>query len=97
VTADEALAMLCRTRSIPLDVIRGPSKKTEHYKLRKWIGFELAAAGFNQSEIARAMNKDHSSVCMWFKGGKTRKPMLENAPEPDLLCSCHLQRRQVAW
>lgn len=94
-TADEALAMLCRTRSIPLEVIRGPSRKTEHHKLRRWLGLELAGAGFNQSEIARAMNRDHSSVCFWFKGGKSKFPTVEESPEPDLLCSCHLQRRQV--
>ena len=94
-SASEALAALCHQRCLPLDVIRGPSRKTEHVRLRYWLAKELTDAGFNQSEVARAMSKDPSSVSTALRGGKSQRGFRPIAV-PDVFCSCHLQRQRAA-
>jgi hypothetical protein len=95
VSAAEALAALCHVRCLDLRVIQGPSRKTEHVRLRDWLANELASAGFNQSEIARAMLKHPSSVWSRLNGGKSSKPA-RAIGQPDVFCSCCYQRRRAA-
>lgn len=86
-SAAEALSLLCQERSIPLDVVIGPSRLREHVRLRWWCAKELASAGFGLSEIGRAMNKDHSTVLYGLRGG-VRKRSVSPPAAPDVVCSC---------
>lgn len=90
-SAAEALAMLCHERSLSLEVIRGPSRKREHARLRWRLAYELVAADFNQSEIARAMNKHPSSLSSGLRGGKSRFRKFSPQP-PSVMCSCCRRR-----
>lgn len=85
-SADEALTLMCQAHGLSLDVIRGPSKLTEDMRIRRWLATELGTAGFRQSEIARAMRRDHSSVHQWRRVDRY-------GHLPDVLCSCHFRGR----
>lgn len=54
------------------DVIRSPSRFSEHVQVRARISEELRDMGYSLPSIGRALCRHHSSILSLLRGGKQR-------------------------
>lgn len=61
-TPTEFFEAICKERQWRTDMLRGVRVDTDTVSRRRVIAKEMWAAGFTLSQIALAMNKDHSAI-----------------------------------
>lgn len=61
---------ICQDIGVPLNLIIGKSHKRDDVTKRKQVAGVMREEGFNASTIARAMNRDHTTILVYFNGKK---------------------------
>lgn len=72
---------LCKANGVKPWIIRGQCREQKFVRIRRRIALHLQGAGYNSTEIAKAMSRDHTSV-LYLLGRTAAAKRRKRVPGP---------------